>query len=430
MSLNHRRSHELAAEAGKYLVGGVDSPVRAFKAVGSEPIIARSGNGGYITDEDGNSYLDFCLSWGVFILGHRFPSVVGAASDALSDGSSFGLTSRFEAELASRITRAVPGAEKVRFVNSGTEAVMSALRLARGYTGKDYVIKFDGCYHGHSDSLLVNAGSGVSTLNLTSSAGIPKAFTGYTLSIPFNDRKILKETVEKYSGKLAAVVLEPVPANMGVIRPDPEFLKDVIELTHKAGGLVIFDEVITGFRFSEYSAQGHYGLRPDLTTLGKIVGGGFPAAAFCGPSEIMNLLAPVGPVYQAGTLSGNPVAMRAGIATLDELLSGRVYKALEEKAEKFFASLEKSIEGFPVSLSRNGFMFTLFFRKGAPRCYSEVKECDFEAFGAWFRFMLDHGFYVSPSQFETDFLSIAHDDGKLAEMAETTGEFLRSYYAA
>ena len=206
MSLNHRRSHELAAEAGKYLVGGVDSPVRAFKAVGSEPIIARSGNGGYITDEDGNSYLDFCLSWGVFILGHRFPSVVGAASDALSDGSSFGLTSRFEAELASRITRAVPGAEKVRFVNSGTEAVMSALRLARGYTGKDYVIKFDGCYHGHSDSLLVNAGSGVSTLNLTSSAGIPKAFTGYTLSIPFNDRKILKETVEKYSGKLAAVV--------------------------------------------------------------------------------------------------------------------------------------------------------------------------------------------------------------------------------
>ena len=257
MSLNHKRSHELAVEAGKYLVGGVDSPVRAFKSVGSDPIIAKSGNGGYITDEDGNSYLDFCLSWGVFILGHRFPTVVKAASDALSDGSSFGLTSRFEAELASRITRAVPGAEKVRFVNSGTEAVMSALRLARGYTGKDYVIKFDGCYHGHSDSLLVNAGSGVSTLNLTSSAGIPKAFTGYTLSIPFNDRKIFRETVEKYSGKLAAVVLEPVPANMGVISPDPEFLKDVIELTHKAGGLVIFDEVITGFRFSEEAGPHH-----------------------------------------------------------------------------------------------------------------------------------------------------------------------------
>ena len=414
------------ARACRVLCGGVNSPVRSFASVGGRPLIARRASGSCLWDAAGRQYVDFCLSWGVFLLGHGHPAVQAAAIAALQQGSSFGLTCPGEYELAEALLRHLQFGERVRMVSSGTEAVMTALRLARGCTGRCTVIKCDGCYHGHSDTLLVSAGSGLADLNLASSAGVPPAFTQHTISVPYNDAAAMAEAAHRHRGDLAAIIIEPVAANMGLVPPAAGYLQQVADIAHGHGALLIFDEVITGLRFDAGSAARHYGVDCDLMTLGKIIGGGHPAAAVVGPAALMEHLAPLGPVYQAGTLSGNPVAMAAGTATLRALGEPGFYRTLLALAEDFYAELRQVLRPHGVSLSSCGLMFSIFFTPQPPRCLSEVQRCDGARYGAFFRHLLQRGFYLVPSQYETNFICAAHTPEQLTQLLRDIHAFLAS----
>ena len=408
------KSKQAFAEASEYIPGGVNSPVRALKAVGETPIFIDHAKGVTLTDIDGNSYTDFCLSWGVFIAGHANDLVIDAVSKAVVNGTSYGIPTLLETELARRVTQLIPSMEQVRFANSGTEAVMSAIRLARGYTQRNYILKFEGCYHGHADHLLVAAGSGVATLGRSNSAGVPDDFVKYTLTAPFNDKDSVRNLFAQYGKDIAAVIVEPVPANMGVVPEQEGFLRFLREITDEFGSLLLFDEVITGFRLTLGGAQQYYGIKPDLTTIGKIVGGGFPAAAFGGRREIMQLLAPLGPVYQAGTLSGNPIAMTAGIATLQLLSVPGTYEALNAKAERFILRLQEALEPKGLVINHVGHMFTPYFTQGRhPHNFHDVQQSNLDEFARFWRYMFHHGVYLSPSQFESNFISIQHTEAEL-----------------
>jgi glutamate-1-semialdehyde 2,1-aminomutase len=422
--MNRFNSINAYAEAVRYIQGGVNSPVRALRSVNESPLFIQKAKGVFLADIDGNRFIDFCLSWGVFIVGHAHPLVNIAIRKAVSYGTSYGIPSLPETELARLVNTYFPSMEKVRFVNSGTEAVMSAIRLARGFTRRNIVVKFDGCYHGHVDHLLVSAGSGVAGLVGSSSAGVPDAFTAYTISLPFNDTKAVNNLFKEKGEEIAAVIVEPVPANMGVVLPQTGFLEHLRTITTQYKSLLIFDEVITGFRLSIGGAQKLFGLKPDLTTLGKIIGGGFPAAAFGGRADIMALLAPDGPVYQAGTLSGNPVAMSAGIQTLKILSQMDYYKNLETKAENFFSALSTIVSSENIRLNRIGSLFTLFFTKEEVNSFADAKKADKERFSKFFKYMLANHFYLSPSQFEANFLSSAHPEKELNRFLFLTRKFL------
>lgn len=406
-------SEKAYSEAVKYIPGGVNSPVRALRSVGEAPLFIAKADGTTLTDVDGNSFTDFCLSWGVFVLGHNHPQVRLAVNQAIELGTSYGIPTLQETALAKLVVDAVPSVEKVRFVSSGTEAVMSAIRVARGFTGRNAIVKFDGNYHGHADHLLVSAGSGVAQLSSSSSSGVPADFTKHTLSLPYNDVAAIKEVFSVRGNEIAAVILEPVAANMGVVIPTDEFLKTLREITTQYGALLIFDEVITGFRLGLSGAQGRLGIVPDLSCFGKIIGGGFPAAAFGGRAEIMNLLAPLGPVYQAGTLSGNPVAMASGIQTVALLSEPDFYVNLETKSNTFIAELKNIIKGKDIVLNHIGSMFTLFFSDHEIRNFDDVKRSDTERFAKLFRAMLKENVYLSPSAFEACFVSAAHTQNDL-----------------
>ncbi len=420
---NRPKSIAAFAEAQKYIPGGVNSPVRALRAVGETPLFIERAAGTILTDIDGNQYTDFCLSWGVFILGHAHPHVIHRVQEAITRGTSYGIPTTIETELAKKVNQFIPSMERVRFVNSGTEAVMSAIRLARGYTGRDLIVKFTGCYHGHVDHLLVNAGSGIATMKRSSSAGVPESFVIHTACLPFNDRKAVENLFSTRGDEIAAVIVEPVPANMGVVPAQDGFLQLLREQTAAHGALLIFDEVITGFRLTTGGAQQLFGITPDLTTLGKIVGGGFPAAAFGGRADIMRMLAPEGSVYQAGTLSGNPVAMTAGIATLDILSEEHFYDKLNRKAQWFTGELRNVLTPKGITLNAVGNMFTPFFAEGSIENFTDACRSDTERFGRFFRHMLEHGIYMSPSQFETNFISTAHSEDTLDHVLKVAQEF-------
>ena len=408
--MKFERSRELFEEALKYLPGGVDSPVRAFGAMGGEPLFMERGRGSRIFDADGNEYLDYVLSWGPLILGHAHPRVVASLRAVAARGTSFGAPTELETTLARLITSALPSIELIRFVNSGTEATMSALRLARAFTGRERVVKFAGGYHGHADGLLVQGGSGLATLSIPSSPGVPQAFAQLTLVAPYNDLQAVERLFAAYPRDIAAVIVEPVAANMGVVPPGPGFLQGLRRLTGDFGSLLIFDEVITGFRLAKEGAQGHYGITPDLTCLGKIIGGGLPVGAYGGRGEVMEMMAPSGPVYQAGTLSGNPLAMTAGIETLKALSRRGVYGKLEAGAERLARGLKDAAqrEGIPMSLNRAGSMLTAFFLGDAVTSFEGARAADTGRYRRFFRGMLEGGVYLPPSQFEALFLSLAH----------------------
>ncbi|MBQ5477900.1 MAG: glutamate-1-semialdehyde 2,1-aminomutase, partial [Bacteroidaceae bacterium] len=402
--MNERiKSAEAFQRAQQVIPGGVNSPVRALKSVGATPLFVKEAKGAYITDIDDNKIIDFCMSWGVFILGHSNERVNRAAIEAIGNGSSYGIPTLNETVLAEKVREAIPSMERLRFVNSGTEATMSAIRVARGYTGRDILVKFEGNYHGHADHLLVSAGSGVANISNASSAGVPEGFTKYTAVLPYNDIDALRNYFKTNGDKVAAVILEPVACNMGVVCPSLDFLKAAREVTEQHGSLLIFDEVITGFRLSRGGAQQLFGIKPDMTTVGKIVGGGFPAAAFGGRADIMKVLAPDGPVYQAGTLSGNPVAMAAGIETLTQLSHPDFYKKLDEKSDRFISRLKEIIAGKDIQLNHCGSMFTLFFNKSEVHNFQDTKRSDPARFARYFNNRLQRGIYVSPSQFEGNF---------------------------
>jgi glutamate-1-semialdehyde 2,1-aminomutase len=413
-----RTRSKLFGRALELIPGGVNSPVRAMRSVGlDEPLFARRGEGAYIDDAEGRRYVDWVMSWGPLILGHAAPSVVEAVRAAALDGTSFGASTEREVELAERIAEAVPSIEKVRLVSSGTEAAMSAVRLARGFTKRDRVLKFAGCYHGHSDSLLAEAGSGPATLGVPATAGVTTRAASDTIVATFNDIEEAAKAVATYGEGLACVIVEPVAGNMGVVPPEPGFLETLRELCYASGALLVFDEVITGFRVARGGAQELYGITPDLTILGKIVGGGLPLAAFGGRADVMAELAPAGPVYQAGTLSGNPLATAAGIATLDALDSS-VYDAVDWVG----ARLEDGLAGYG-RVQRVGGMLTLFMRDEPVRNFADASSSDTERYGAYFRHMLERGVYLPPSQFESWFVSLAHGDEEVDRTLEAAREF-------
>jgi glutamate-1-semialdehyde 2,1-aminomutase len=416
--MKNRASLDLFQRASELMPGGVNSPVRAFKAVGGSPLFVKSGKGCRITDADGNEYVDFVGSWGPLILGHAHPEVIGAIQEQAAAGTTFGAPTALEVELAECIRRAFTSMEMLRLVSSGTEATMSALRVARGFTGRNNIVKFEGCYHGHHDSLLTSAGSGVATFDLPDSAGVPENYSRNTISIAYNSLEALEALPQAVLSDTAAVILEPVAANMGLVLPEGDFLKGLRQFTKERNILLIFDEVITGFRVSYGGAQEWYGIKPDLTCLGKIVSGGMPLAAYGGREEIMRCIAPLGPVYQAGTLSGNPVASAAGLATLKILQNRSLYDDLDQRAAKFFDALRNLLAGKEVSLVTMGSMFTLFFRPKPPKNFKEAKECDTKAFARFFWNMLEQGIYLAPSQFETNFISMAHGDQDLEQTLE------------
>lgn len=415
-----KNSENLFKKAQRIIPGGVNSPVRAFRGVGGTPRFMERGSGPFIWDADRRRYLDLVMSWGPLILGHANAKVVKAICSQAKKGASFGAPTQKEIELAELIRSAFPSMEKVRLVSSGTEAVMSAIRLARGVTGKKKILKCGGCYHGHADSLLIKAGSGGATFGIPNSAGVPEALAELTLSIPYNDLRVLEETLSKFASDIACFILEPVPANMGVILPDPEYLKQVRELTKKFGVLLIFDEVISGFRLAFGGAQEMFGIEADLTCLGKIVGGGLPIGAFGGRKIFMDELAPDGKVYQAGTLSGNPIATSAGIATLKQLKDKSVYRQLKEKSDYLCQSLEAKIknENLPLTLNRLGSCFTLFFTKGPVRDFETANQSDVKQYAAYFHALLAKGVYTAPSQFEANFISTAHKFSHLKQIRE------------
>ena len=406
------RSATLYQQAQELIPGGVNSPVRACRSVGTDPVFIDRGDGCRLVDADGNSYVDYIGSWGPMILGHRHPAVMDAIAAVMERGTSFGAPTELEIELARLIVQAVPSVEMVRMVNSGTEATMSAIRLARGYSRRDMIIKFDGCYHGHADALLVEAGSGVATLQIPGSPGVPAAFVEHTLSLPYNDIDTLKKVMARQGDKVACVIVEPVAGNMGLVPPQDGFLETLRETTAKHGALLIFDEVMTGFRVALGGAQERYGVSPDLSCFGKIIGGGLPVGAYGGRREIMRHVAPEGPVYQAGTLSGNPLAMAAGIATLKQLKADGFYERLEKKAERLITGLAALAEqaGVTATCSKVGAMLGLFFTEGPVNCFADAKACDLQRFSAYYRGMLENGVYLAPSQFEAFFISSVHDD--------------------
>ena len=407
-----KRSRQLFSEAQRYLPGGVNSPVRAFKAVGGDPLFMKWGKGSRICDEDGNEFVDYVGSWGALILGHSHPQVVAALKGAVERGTSFGTPTELETVLAKMICAAMPSMEMVRFVNSGTEATMSALRLARAFTGRDKVVKFAGCYHGHSDGLLARAGSGVATLGIPDSPGVPRSFARNTLVASYNDIRSVESVFEQYPKKIAAVIVEPVAANMGVVPPLPGFLEGLRRLTKEFGTVLIFDEVITGFRLAYGGAQSVYRVKPDLTCLGKIIGGGLPVGAYGGRGDIMEMVAPLGPVYQAGTLSGNPLAMTAGIEVLKALSQQDVYRRLEDRASALEAGIAASVakRGTVARVSRFGSLLTIFFTRERVTDYESARRADTALFGKFFHRMLAGAIYWPPSQFEAAFISAAHSD--------------------
>lgn len=422
-----KKSEELFSKAVELMPGGVNSPVRAFRAVGGTPVFVASGRGSHVTDVDGNEYLDFVLSWGPLILGHCHPEVMSALAAVLKTGTSYGASTPGEVELAEEITRAFPSIERVRLVNSGTEATLSALRLARAATRRDKILKFEGCYHGHSDSLLVKAGSGVATLGLPDSPGVPQALAELTITIPFNDFDALEKAFETHRNQLAAALIEPVVGNMGVVLPKPGFLDLLRKLTEEQGTVLIFDEVITGFRVAYGGAQQLYSVRADLTTLGKVIGGGLPVGAYGGKASLMDLVAPSGPVYQAGTLSGNPLAVAAGLKTLEVLRRPGTYERLDQLGQKLASGLldQASRVGVPLTVNRMGSMLTAFFNPGPVTDYVSAKKSDTMRFSRFFQGLLDRGIYFPPSQFETIFLSKVHTDEDINRAVGSVGESLR-----
>ena len=427
--MNITKSISLFQEAQTLLPGGVDSPVRAFRAVGGQPLFIDCGEGPYLYDVDGNRYIDYVLSWGPLITGHAHPRVVKAIQDAAVKGTSYGAPSPLEIELAKRVMEFMPNIEMIRFVNSGTEATMSALRLARAYTQRDKIIKFDGCYHGHADLLLVKAGSGVATLGLPDSPGVPADTVKDTLVADFNDLDSLEILFKRYPEQIAAIIVEPVAGNMGVVPPRPGFLEGLRIVTEREGALLIFDEVMTGFRVHKGGAQALYSVKPDLTTLGKVIGGGLPVGAYGGKKEIMQMVAPAGPMYQAGTLAGNPLAMSAGLATLDLIRDEKVWEELEARGRQLDAGIESAAKqaGVPVQQTRVGTMRTTFFSETQPVDWNTVKVADKAQFGKFFQKMLANGVYLAPSQFEAGFLSIVHDESVIAATLSAVEETFKTW---
>lgn len=415
-------SKKLFTEARKYIPGGVNSPVRACRSVGCDPVFITKARGASVFDADGNEYVDFVCSWGPMIMGHAHPDIIEALNGAAVNGTSFGAPTPTEIELAAMVVEAVPSIEKVRFVSSGTEATMSAVRLARGYTGRNVVVKFDGCYHGHADSFLVKAGSGVITLGIPGSPGVPGDIVKNTISIPYNNQEVLEKTLRDEELDIACVIIEPVAGNMGCVAPQPGFLEKLRSLTKELGIVLIFDEVITGFRLSYGGAQEYYSIMPDLTCLGKIIGGGLPVGAYGGKTEIMDNIAPDGPVYQAGTLSGNPLAMAAGIATLKLLQRAGFYDELEAKARGFEKRLQNvaGASGVPVQLNRVGSLMTSFFTGDQVTDFDSAMKADTDMYAKHYRQMLSKGIYLAPSQFEVAFISAAQSENDLEKALKMT----------
>ena len=418
---------KLVEEAQRVLPGGVNSPVRAFKAVGGSPVALVKGRGCKVWDADGREYIDFLASWGPLILGHSHPKVVKAVREEAEKGLSFGLTNPHEVRLAQLVVEMVPSVEKVRFVNSGTEATMSAVRLARGVTGRKYVLKFEGCYHGHYDSLLVSAGSGVATFGIPGTPGIPEEIAKLTLVVPFNNEEAVKEAFERYGEDIACVIVEPVAGNMGVVPPKEGFLRFLREITERYGSLLIFDEVITGFRLAKGGAQEMFNVEPDITCLGKILGGGMPVGAYGGRKEIMSQVAPEGPVYQAGTLSGNPVAMVCGVETLKELRDKEPYPILEGRMKKLSEGVSEILKdkGIPHRVNSIGSMMTVFFTDREVVDFESAKSSDTELFGRFFRKLLEKGVLIPPSQFEAWFVGTAHEERHIEEALEKISEAVK-----
>lgn len=420
------RSEKLFAQARQYLPGGVNSPVRAFKAVGGTPLFIKRAHGSKLCDENDNEFIDYVCSWGSLILGHSHPRVIKAIKKAVEHGTSFGAPTELETTLAMMVCEAMPSVEMVRFVSSGTEAAMSAIRLARAFTGRNKVVKFAGCYHGHSDGLLVEAGSGMTTLGIPSSPGVPPTVTSETLGAPYNNLQAVNELFSKYGSEIAAVIVEPVAGNMGVVLPHSHFLESLRRLTLESGALLIFDEVITGFRVAYGGAQSLYEISPDLTCLGKVIGGGLPVGAYGGRKDIMEMVAPSGAVYQAGTLAGNPLAMTAGIETLKILKETTVYSELEKKASLLEKGIIEAADrcGIDIQLARVGSMFTIFFTKEAVTDHEAATKADTALYTKFFQQMLSQGIYLPPSQFESAFISIAHSEENIeATVAATAKAF-------
>jgi glutamate-1-semialdehyde 2,1-aminomutase len=416
--MNRAKSEQLFAEALNYIPGGVNSPVRAFRAVGGTPFFVNKAKGSKVWDVDGNEFIDYVMTWGPAILGHTHPKIISAIKNAAEFGTSFGIPNPLEVTMAKLICSMVPSVQKVRMTNSGTEACMSAIRLARGFTKRDKIIKFDGCYHGHADSLLVKAGSGALTFGHPDSAGVPVAFTQHTIVLPYNDIEAVKAAFTANKDNIAAIIVEPVPGNAGLYLPKPGYLEFLRDSASQTGALLIFDEVMTGFRLSPAGAQGRFHITPDLSTFGKIIGGGLPVGAFGGRAEIMDYLAPLGPVYQAGTLSGNPIAMAAGIAALEELVSnesGSVYAKLEGLGEKLESGMKQAARSakIPVQFNRCGSMFCAYFTDGQVWNLEDAMKSDRERFKRFFHGMLSKGIYLAPSQFEAGFISVAHTEGDI-----------------
>jgi len=426
--LNRSRSEELFAEALNCIPGGVNSPVRAFRAVGGHPFFVDRARGAHVWDVDGNELVDYVGTWGPAILGHAHPKIIKAVKDAAEHGTSFGIPNPLEVTMARMICARVPSVKKVRVCNSGTEATMSAIRLARGFTKRDKIIKFDGCYHGHADSLLVRAGSGALTFGNPDSAGVPAAFTQHTIVVPYNEPEAVSAAFAANKGQVAGVIIEPVPGNAGLYLPKPGYLEFLRQITRTEGALLIFDEVMTGFRLAPGGAQERFKIDPDLSCFGKVIGGGMPVGAFGGRAEIMDYLAPVGPVYQAGTLSGNPVAMAAGIAALEELAATNAYETLEQKGAALEAGMIRAARAanIPVTFNRCGSMFCGYFTSKPVHNLADAMTSDRERFKKYFHGMLDRGVYLAPSQFEAGFMSTAHTEGDIEKTVKAAEEVFRT----